>query len=292
MIKPPRDAAKGSPLDLVIQAPAIVREDVGLLVDLTESDDVEPLTRGATEAYRLHNIRQYDGVEEACAAAKYDCALLPRARKRERVRLVALDMDSTLITVECIDEIADLQGIKPAVAAITESAMRGEIDFRESLIRRVALLRGVPIAALEQVYAERVKLSPGARAMLDGFKAMGAKTLLVSGGFTFFTERLKAWVGIDEAIGNTLEVSDDKLTGRIVGDIVDAHAKARTFAHLSSQYRGADGLTVGIGDGANDLPMLGEADVSIAYRAKPKVREATMHTIDYCGLDAALNLFA
>ncbi len=291
MIERPGDAKEGSPLDLVIQAPAIVREDLALLADLTEADDVEPLANGAIEAYRLHNVRHYDGVEAACAAAKYDCALIPRSRVRERVRLVALDMDSTLITVECIDEIADMQGIKPAVAAITDSAMRGDIDFRESLKRRVELLRGLPVTALERVYDERVKLSPGARTMLDGFKAIGAKTLLVSGGFTFFTERLKARLGFDEAIGNALEISDGKLTGRIAGDIVDAKAKARTFAALSTQYRGADGLTLGIGDGANDLPMLGEADVSIAYHAKPKVRAATMHAIDYCGLDAVLNLF-
>jgi len=291
VINLPRDAPAGSPLDLVIQAPAIVREDLAALAAITEAEDVEPLTGAATEAYRLHNVRQHDGVDEACAGAKYDCALVPQRRTRDRVRLVALDMDSTLITVECIDEIADMQGIKPAVAAITERAMRGEIDFRESLIRRVGLLRGVPVAALERVYANRVKLSPGARTMLDGFKSAGAKTLLVSGGFTFFTERLKALVGFDHALANVLEISDGALTGRIVGDIVDAQSKARTFRHLADEYRGVDGLAVAIGDGANDLPMLDEADVSIAYHAKPKVRAGAMHAIDHCGLDAVLNLF-
>jgi phosphoserine phosphatase len=291
VIHSPRDAPAGSPLDIVIQAPAMVREDLAVLAAITEAEDVEPLTNAATEAYRLHNVRGHDGVEEACAGAKYDCALVPQRRTRDRVRLVALDMDSTLITVECIDEIADMQGIKPAVAAITERAMRGEIDFRESLTHRVGLLRGVPVAALERVYADRVRLSPGARTMLAGFKSAGAKTLLVSGGFTFFTERLKALVGFDHTLANVLEISDGALTGRITGDIVDAQSKARTFRRLADEYRGTDGLAVAIGDGANDLPMLDEADVSIAYHAKPMVRAGAMHAIDYCGLDAVLNLF-
>ncbi len=291
MIKTPRDAAAGSIIDLVIQAPLIVREDLAVLAALTEAEDVEPLANAATEAYRLHNVQQYGGVEEACEATKYDCALVPQTRKRDRVRLVALDMDSTLITVECIDEIADMQGIKPRIAAITECAMRGEIDFRESLLRRVELLAGLPVAALERVYADRVRLSPGAQTMLRSFKAIGAKTLLVSGGFTFFTQRLKVLVGIDYALGNDLEIVDGRLTGRIAGDIVDAQSKARTFKQIAAKHRGVDGVTVAIGDGANDLPMLAEADVSIAYHAKPKVRGQAMHAIDYCGLDAVLNLF-
>ena len=213
------------------------------------------------------------------------------SRARSRVRLVALDMDSTLITIECIDEIADMQGIKPQIAAITERAMAGDIDFRESLIRRVELLKALPVAALERVYADRVRLSPGAQTMLRGFKAVGAKTLLVSGGFTFFTERLKTLVGFDYALGNNLEVMNNALTGRIVGDIVEAKSKAQMFRRLADELRGSDGLAVAIGDGANDLPMLHEAGVSIAYHAKPKVRAEAMHAIDHCGLDAVLNLF-
>jgi phosphoserine phosphatase len=291
-VKQPRDAPHGSPLDLVVQGPAIVREDVAALAALTGTDDVAPLAAAATEAYRFSGVRHYAGIAEACAAGAYDCALVPQARRRERVRLIAMDMDSTLITIECIDEIADLLGIKPQVAAITASAMRGEIDFRESLTRRVALLEGLPVSALERVYAERLALSPGAETLLAAFKAAGAQSLLVSGGFTFFTERLKLRLGLDYTLSNELEIVGDKLTGRIVGAIVDARAKAERFRALAAELRGEDGLTVAIGDGANDLPMLAEADVSIAYRAHPVVRAEASHAIDHCGLDAVLNLFS
>jgi phosphoserine phosphatase len=287
----PRDAAAGSPIDLVVQAHAIAREDLAILTALTEADAVLPLTGAATEAYRLHDIRHDDGVKEACAAGGYDWALVPSSRQRDRVRLVAMDMDSTLITIECIDEIADLAGIKPQVAAITSSAMRGEIDFRASLTGRVALLAGLPVAALEAVYTDRLTLSPGAQGLLDSFAKVGAKTLLVSGGFTFFTERLKTRLGIDYVLANQLEIADGTLTGRVIGDIVDAAAKARTFRQRAQALRGADGLTLAIGDGANDVPMLDEADVSIAYRAKSIVRARATHAIDHCGLDAVLNLF-
>jgi phosphoserine phosphatase len=203
-----------------------------------------------------------------------------------------MDMDSTLITIECIDEIADLQGIKPQVAAITARAMRGEIDFRASLTERVALLAGLPVAALERVYDERLRLSPGAERMIADVKAVGAKLLLVSGGFTFFTERLKHRLGLDFTLSNTLEFVDGKLTGRIAGDIVDASAKAAKLRQCAQALRGDDGIVVAIGDGANDLPMLALADVSIAYHAKPTVRAQATHAIDHCGLDAVLNLFA
>jgi phosphoserine phosphatase len=202
-----------------------------------------------------------------------------------------MDMDSTLITIECIDEIADILGIKPQVSAITACAMRGEIDFRESLTRRVALLAGLDVTALQCVYDERLRLSPGAERMLADFKRVGAKALLVSGGFTFFTDRLKARLSLDYTASNTLETRDGKLTGRIQGNIVDAEAKAAEFSRISNEITGPGGLTVAIGDGANDLPMLAQADVSIAFRAKPIVREKATYAIDHCGLDAALNLF-
>jgi phosphoserine phosphatase len=288
----PTDAEVGAPIDLVVQAPSVLGEDVAALAALTEAEDAVPLRNAACEAYRLSDIRHYDGVAAACAASDYDCALVPQTRELSRVRLVGIDMDSTLITIECVDEIAELHGIGPQVAAITASAMRGEVDFRASLEQRVAMLAGVPAAALERVYAERLALSAGAESMLGRFRAAGAKTLLVSGGFTFFTERLKERLAFDATLANALEVVEGRLTGRLAGEFVDGRAKAARFSELAARWRGADGVTVAIGDGANDLPMLAAADVSIAFRAKPAVRALATHAIDHCGLDAVLNLFA
>ncbi len=291
-MKVPRDAAAGSDLDLVVQAVALAREDLDILALLTDTEGAEPLVRAGNDAAALRAVRGFEGVAAACAGAGYDCALVPPARTLERVRLVAMDMDSTLITIECIDEIADLQGLKAQVAAITARAMRGEIDFAASLTERVALLAGLPVAALDRVYDERLRLSPGAERMIATFKAVGAKLLLVSGGFTFFTDRLRDRLGFDATLSNTLEIVDGKLTGRLQGDIVDAENKAAALRDHAAAVRGADGIVVAIGDGANDLPMLDGADVSIAYRAKPAVRAQAMHAIDHCGLDAILNLFA
>jgi phosphoserine phosphatase len=277
--------------DLVIQAPDIETPHIKQLAHLSAAETITALSAAATQAFRLSPARKRGGVAELCMEAGIDFAFVPRDQRLERVRLVAMDMDSTLITIECIDEIADMQGIKPRIAAITESAMRGEIDFRESLRRRVALLAGLDEAALARVYDERLKISPGADRMLAGFANAGAKTLLVSGGFTFFTERLKTRLGIDHALASTLEVADGRLTGRVAGEIVDGQAKVDAFARLARELKGGDGLSVAIGDGANDLPMLRSADISVAYHAKPIVRAETTYAIDHCGLDAVLNLF-
>jgi len=280
-----------APTDLVIQAPEIGTPDLKRLARLTGATAIEALAGAETQAFRLVQPASTDGVAGFCAEAGYDFGFVPRDQRLSRVRLVAMDMDSTLITIECVDEIADMRGAKAEVAAITEQAMRGEIDFAKSLSRRVALLRGLEVAALQRVYDERLALSQGAEHMLKGFSQAGAKTLLVSGGFTFFTDRLKARLNFDYAVASVLETADDKLTGRIAGPMVDGPAKAEAFARLSRQLRGEDGVTVAIGDGANDLPMLASADVSIAYRAKPIVRDKTNFAIDHCGLDAVLNLF-
>ena len=209
-------------MQLVVQAPWLQSGDVDALSALTRSG-FTPL--GATAA-RWPVEAPITGVDDLCHSRRLDVAYIPDDRRLADVGIVAFDMDSTLITIECIDEIADMQGIKPQVAAITTSAMRGEIDFAESLRRRVALLAGLDESALQRVYDERLRLSPGVEAMLAAFRAVGAKTLLVSGGFTFFTERLRERLGIDYTASNVLAAAGGKLRGTIDGDIVDAKAKA------------------------------------------------------------------
>lgn len=219
--------------------------------------------------------------------ASCDWALLPEDFSAQQYRLLAMDMDSTLINIECIDEIADFVGKKADVSAITEAAMRGEIkDFSESLNRRVALLAGVDAANLESVFQERLRLNPGADALLDMARAQGWKTLLVSGGFTFFTDRLKARLGLDYTRSNTLEIVDGKLTGRVLGPIVDADLKAQTVRETAAAIGASAGQAVVMGDGANDLKMMAIAGISVAYRAKPIVQEQARFAINFNGLDA------
>jgi len=283
--------ARGA-VDLVIQAPALDAPQVSHIVGLARADDAKPLDGGGQRAWRLTGIQSDSGIADYCDAARIDCAYVPVDLTRRRVRVVAMDMDSTLIAIECIDEIADALGLKAEVAGITASAMRGDIDFRQSLERRVGLLAGLPVATLASVYDSRLALSPGAERMIEGFRAVGAKLLLVSGGFTYFTDRLRERLGFDATLANILEMENGRLTGRVVPPIVDAQAKAKCFAELRERYANDGGIAVAIGDGANDLPMLRSADVSIAYRARPVVRAEAGYAINHCGLDAALNLFA
>ena len=214
-------------------------------------------------------------------------------------KLIAFDMDSTLINIECVDEIADAAGRKPEVAAITEAAMRGEItDYKESLRQRVALLRGVTVAHMEQVLTERLQLNPGAEALVKACKAAGLKVLLVSGGFTYFTDRVRDRLGIDFTRSNILEIESGpncgQLTGRMVdqswGDICDGAEKRRTLLEVASLMGIAPAQCIAMGDGANDLPMMAAAGLSVAYHAKPKVREQAMVAITEGGLDRLLEV--
>ena len=206
-------------------------------------------------------------------------------------KAIAFDMDSTLINIECIDEIADAVGKKAEVAAITEAAMRGEItDFKDSLRRRVALLQGVPAEALQEVYDTRLKLNPGATELLAAARSAGLHALLVSGGFTFFADRVRERLGMHEAHANTLEIEGGLLTGRVLGDIVDGEAKKQHLLALCTRLQCDPKLSIAVGDGANDLPMMGVSGLSVAYHAKPKVREQAMIAINTGGLDRVLEV--
>ena len=209
--------------------------------------------------------------------------------------LIAFDMDSTLINIECVDEIADAAGRKAEVAAITEAAMRGEIaDYKDSLRQRVALLKGVSVASMDQVYRERLQLNPGAAELVRACKAAGLKTLLVSGGFTFFTDRIRDQLGIDYTSSNVLEVENGFLTGSMVdqpwGDICDGDEKRRMLLQTCGQLGINPLQAIAVGDGANDLPMMGAAGLSVAFHAKPKVRAQAMVAINEGGLDRLLEL--
>lgn len=214
-------------------------------------------------------------------------------------KLIAFDMDSTLINIECVDEIADAAGRKAEVAAITEAAMQGVItDFKESLRRRVALLKGVTMADLERVYSERLRINPGAAELVRACRAAGLKTLLVSGGFTFFAHRVRETLGIDFARANVLEVRSStncgELTGRMVdqawGDICDGLEKRRTMLEVASLLGIEPEQCIAMGDGANDLPMMGAAGLSVAYHAKPAVRAQAQVAINQGGLDRLLEV--
>ena len=212
-------------------------------------------------------------------------------------RLVAFDMDSTLINIECVDEIAAVAGRRDEVAAITDAAMRGEItDFKDSLRRRVALLRGVPESALASVYANRLRLNPGVEAFVAACQAAGLKTLLVSGGFTYFSERIRHRLGLDFARANVLEIAHGQLTGALVerpwGDICDGNEKRRVVMEVCELMGIDTDRAIAVGDGANDLPMMSVAGLSICFHGKPAVREQAMISIEAGGMDRALELLA
>jgi phosphoserine phosphatase len=223
--------------------------------------------------------------------------IAPPLPKLSDFGLIAFDMDSTLINIECVDEIADAAGRKAEVAAITEAAMRGEIaDYKDSLRRRVALLKGVPVAAMQQVLDQRLQLNPGAETLVRACRAAGLKTLLVSGGFTFFSDHVRDRLGLDFTRSNVLEVAAGALTGRLVeqdwGDICDGEEKRKMLLATCAQLGLAPSRAIAMGDGANDLPMMGAAGLSVAYHAKPAVRAQAMVSIERGGLDRLLEVLS
>jgi len=275
-------------VDLVIQGLDVETSDLKRLAKLSGASGIEQLD---ARAFRLRGGEPAAGIEELCAEHELDCAFVPRERGLADFRLLVMDMDSTLITIETVDELADMVGLKNEVAAITAQAMRGEIEYNESLERRVALLAGLEEHALQRVYDERLKLSPGAEILLKRTQALGIKTLLVSGGFTYVTDRLKTRLGLDHCHSNVLEIADGRLTGKVLGAIVNAEGKREALIRMRDKLGITRERIIGIGDGANDLKFMAEAGVSVAYHAKPVVRQHATHAINYVHLDGVLHLF-
>lgn len=272
--------------DLMLLGPALTDTLAAQLAALALAGKPERTASGAWRCpAATRNAATRAAVDSAAYAAGIDACFVPAGRHLRDYALLAMDMDSTLISIECIDEIADMQGLKPQVAAITEMAMRGEIEFAESLARRVALLEGLDAGALQRVYDERLQLSPGADALLKAAREAGLKTLLVSGGFTFFTDRMKARLGLDYTHANELEVAGGKLTGKVAGGIVDAEEKKRTVDRVCAQLGVTAASAIVMGDGANDLKMMAGSGLSVAFRAKPVVRAQADVAFNFCGLD-------
>jgi phosphoserine phosphatase len=275
-------------MNLIVQAPALTAAQANELARLAGSST---LAKTGKHAWRIRKAAPADAIAPYCDKAHIDHAFMPEGRRFADLKLLAMDMDSTLITIECIDELGDLAGCKTEIAGITAQAMRGELDYPQSLRKRVGLLKGLQEAALTRVYDERLRLTPGADQLIDACKAHGVKLLLVSGGFSFFTDRLKQRLGIDYTISNRLATQEGKLSGELIGDIVDADAKAAKFAAVAAELGASREQTVAIGDGANDLKMMALAGTSIAFHAKPVVRAQASCAISWCGLDAVVNLF-
>lgn len=244
----------------------------------------------AQHAYYLANQPPSPSVQQFCADQHIDCAYVDDKQHINNFGLCVMDMDSTLINIECIDEIADMMNLKPQVSAITESAMRGEIDFATSLKKRVALLKGLDESALQRVIDERLKLNPGAQEWIAACKVNNIKTMVVSGGFTLFANHVQKLLGLDYAVANTFEVVNGKLTGHILGDIVDADRKAQELVKLRDNLGLTPDQTIAIGDGANDLKMMSAAAVGVAYHAKSIVQKQANYALNFVGLDGIANL--
>jgi phosphoserine phosphatase len=279
-------------MKLILQGLTVQPEIVKKIADLVSAQSITTLSKKVVRCDDVStSATVLSEVATVCLQSGLDYSFMQEDKKLSDFKLLVMDMDSTLITIECIDEIADIHGLKNEVAAITESAMRGELDFRESLTQRVALLKGLEASALQQVFDERLLLSLGANELLAGAQAAGLKTVLVSGGFTFFTDRLRQQLTFDLARANELEIKDDKLTGRVIGPIIDASEKRHTVEMQAQALGVPTSAAIVMGDGANDLEMMSVAGLSVAFRAKPIVRAQADVALNFVGLDGVLHMF-
>ena len=278
-------------MNLIIQGGALPTFLLERIVSATGASAVEPRPPQVACIKGATRTADFDALIPLIEAEKLDWAFAQPGKKLSDFGLICFDMDSTLITIECIDELADFAGKKAEVSEVTEAAMRGEIDYRESLRRRLSLLAGLDARVLARVFGERLLLSHGARELLEACQNAGLRTAILSGGFTYFTERLRIELGFDFATSNELEISGGKLTGKVVGDIVDASAKAHHIARLTDELGLKKEQVIACGDGANDLMMMAQAGLSVAFHAKPATRAKADVAINFGGLDSLLNLF-
>lgn len=277
--------------DLVVYGGPVPTYLIEAIQSVLKPGAVKPQAMQAVRFTDIDSQELSDALRQSLHNEQLDWAVVPAGRSLKDFKLVVFDMDSTLINIECIDELADFAGRKAEVSAITEAAMRGELDYRESLKKRVAILEGLNAQVLARVFSERLLLNPGARELLEALQAANIHTALLSGGFTYFTERLRIELGLDFATSNELEIVSGKLTGKVVGEIVDAQAKADMLLSLSNEFGLTQDQVMAVGDGANDLLMMAAAGTSVAYHAKPATQAKATHAINHGGLDSILTLY-